>query len=88
METLTFQILKTMGRWSVVLLLFGTQVANAQGSLAGAADSIWHNALFIFSICFFIAGFVFLLMMKAREEHKNKVRDRYLRHRHSVNVKH
>lgn len=87
METLTFQILKTMGRWSVVLFLFGAQAANAQG-YSPATDSIWHNALFIFSICFFIAGFAFLLMMKAREDHKNKIRDRYLRHRHSVHVKH
>jgi hypothetical protein len=88
METLTTQILKTMGRWAVVLFLFGSQAANAQGSFSSASDSIWHNALFICSICFFIAGFVFLLMMKAREEHKNKIRDRYMRQRHSVNIKH
>jgi len=83
METLTFQILKTMGRWSVVVFLLGSQVANAQESFSfQGSNSIWHNALFIFSICFFIAGFIFLLMMKAREDHKEKVRDRYLRHRH------
>ena len=86
METLTTQILKTMGRWSFVLLLFGNQVANAQ-SFSANSDNIWHNALFIFSICFFIAGFSFLLMMKAREDHKNKVRDRYLRHRHTLHMK-
>lgn len=83
MESLTVQILKTMTRWSVVLFLLGSQAASAQESYAWhAGESIWHNALFIFSICFFIAGFVFLLMMKAREDHKTKVRDRYLRHRH------
>lgn len=88
METLSVQILTTMGRWSVVAFcLFGSQAANAQESFTSyAAESIWHNALFIFSICFFIAGFVFLFMMKAREDHRNKVRTRYLRHRH--NYKH
>jgi cyanate permease len=81
METLNVQILKTMGRWSVVLLLLCSQAANAQESIAWhAGESIWHNALFIFSICFFIAGFVFLLMMKAREDQKSKMRD--LRHKH------
>ncbi len=87
METLSIQILKTMGRWSVVLLMLGSQAANAQESFSSSAgESIWHNALFVFSICFFVAGFVFLFMVKAREEHKNKVRTRYLRHRH--NYKH
>ena len=72
-----------MGRWSVVVFLLGSQVANAQENFSfKGTNSIWHNALFIFSICFFIAGFIFLLMMKAREDHKEKVRDRYLRHRH------
>lgn len=83
METLSIQILKTMGRWSVVLLLLCSNAANAQESFTThGPDSIWHNALFIFSICFFIAGFVFLLMMKVREDNKAKVRGRYLRHRH------
>jgi hypothetical protein len=87
MKTLALQILQTMGRWSVVVFLLGSQVANAQeGFSFQGGNSIWHNALFIFSICFFIAGFIFLLMMKAREDHKEKVRDRYLRHRH--NYKH
>ena len=86
METLSIQILKTMGRWSVVLLMFGSQVANAESFSPASNNDIWHNALFIFSICFFVAGFVFLFMVKAREDHKNKVRTRYLRHRH--NYKH
>jgi cyanate permease len=85
MESLSVQILKTMGRWSVVLFLFGSQAAKASESFSSfAGESIWHNALFIFSICFFVAGFIFLLMMKSREEHKNKVRTHHLRHRHTV----
>ena len=87
MQTLSIQILTTMGRWSVVLFMLGSQVANAQESFSSSgSNDIWHNALFIFSICFFVAGFVFLFMVKAREDHKNKVRARYLRHRH--NYKH
>lgn len=83
METLSFQILKTMGRWSVVLLVLCSQTTQAAERFSGYhAESIWHNALFIFSICFFVAGFIFLFMLKAREEHKTKVRARYLRHRH------
>lgn len=83
METLSFQIFKTMGRWSVVLLLLCSQAAQAQESFSTlGSNSIWHNALFIFSICFFVAGFIFLFMLKAREEQKNKVRARYLRQRH------
>ncbi len=87
METLSVQILKTMGRWAVVLFMLGGHAANASESFTSyASETIWHNALFIFSICFFIAGFIFLFMMKAREDHKNKVRTRYFRHRH--NYKH
>lgn len=83
METLSLQILKTMGRWAVVLFLFSGQAAQAQESFSSlGSSSIWHNALFIFSICFFVAGFIFLFMLKAREEQKNKVRGRYLRQRH------
>jgi len=46
--------------------------------------SIWHNALFLFCICFFVAGFIFMFIVKVREEHKEQRNrhERRLSHRH------
>ncbi len=82
METLTIQVLKTAGRWFVILVLL-TQPAFSQEAFASASDNtIWHNALFLFSICFFVAGFIFMFMVKVREEKKHRRHTRRLSHRH------
>ena len=82
METLTIQVLKTTGRWFVILTLL-TQSAFAQDNSSPVYDeNIWHNALFLFSICFFVAGFIFMLMVKMREEKKHQRHTRRLSHRH------
>lgn len=81
METLSIQVLKTAGRWFLVLIMI-TQSAFAQGSNEVYDDNIWHNALFIFSICFFVAGFIFMLMIKVREEKKHRRETHRLTHRH------
>lgn len=78
METLSVQVLKTAGRWFVILVLL-TQPTFAQGSIISETDNnIWHDALFLFSICFFVAGFIFMLMVKVREEKRHR------RHTHSL----
>ena len=82
METLTIQVLQTAGRWFVILILL-TQTAFAQENNASyTEESIWHNALFLFSICFFVAGFIFMLMVKVREEKKHHRHTHRLHHRH------
>ncbi|HWY37515.1 MAG TPA: hypothetical protein VNY73_03080, partial [Bacteroidia bacterium] len=81
METLSIQVLKTAGRWFAILVLL-SQPAFAQGNFTPEADtSIWHDALFLFSICFFAAGFIFMFMVKVREEKKHRRHTRRLSHR-------
>ena len=82
METLSIQVLKTAGRWFVILILL-TQSAFAQGNNNTEADTnIWHDALFLFSICFFVAGFIFMLMVKVREDKKHRRHTHRLSHKH------
>ena len=80
METLSIQVLKTAGRWFVILILL-TQSAFAKGNNTEADTNIWHDALFLFSICFFVAGFIFMLMVKVREDKKHR------RHTHKLSHK-
>ena len=77
METVSIQVLKAMGRWFVFLMLL-SQPAFSQEVLSSSDNSVWHNALFIFCICFFIAGFIFMFMVKTREEKKHR---RHMHHR-------
>jgi heme/copper-type cytochrome/quinol oxidase subunit 2 len=82
MENLTVQVLQTRGRWLLILVLL-TQSTFAQGTNAPEIDTnIWHDALFLFSICFFVAGFIFMLMVKVREEKKHQRHTRRLSPRH------
>ena len=82
METLTIQVLQTAGRWFVILILL-TQPAFAQETNASTFDdNIWHNSLFLLSMCLFIAGFIFMIMVKVREEKKHRRHTRRLSHRH------
>ncbi len=83
METVSIQVLTTMGRWFIFLMLL-SQPAFSQEAFASSNNSIWHNALFLFCICFFVAGFVFMFMVKVREENKHRTcHARRLNHRHS-----
>jgi heme/copper-type cytochrome/quinol oxidase subunit 2 len=82
METLTIQVLKIAGRWFVILILL-TQSAFSQEAFASSTENtIWHNALFLFSVCFFVAGFIFMFMVKVREEKKHQRHTGRLSHRH------
>jgi ascorbate-specific PTS system EIIC-type component UlaA len=86
METVSFEVLKTMGRWFAVLVatLLSQPAFSAEQLMITQDLSIWHNALFLFCICFFLAGFIFMMVMRFREDHKQRIRHgRRLSHRHS-----
>jgi len=84
MKTVSIQVFKKVSLWLVALMLL-SQPAYSQEVFSSASDnSIWHNALFIFCICFFVAGFIFMFIVKVREEHKEQRNrhERRLSHRH------
>jgi len=82
MEPLSIQVLKLAGRWFVILVLLTQPAFSQEAFVSSNETSIWHNALFLFSICFFVAGFIFMFMVKVREEKKHRRHTRRLSHRH------
>ncbi len=84
METITIQVLQTMGRWFAVIFLLLCQAGQAQTTSPTSEHSVWHDALFIFCLMFFVVGFVMLFILKIRDERKSKSHTRYMRQRSRV----
>ncbi len=81
METVSVQVLTTMGRWFAIFMLFSLPAYSQENEVYSNDNTIWHNALFLFCICFFVAGFIFMFLVKAREENKQRLRhERRLSH--------